>query len=83
MPGKKVKKSEFTTSNVGRPQLWSKAQQDVIDEALPAWYEYSMVENKDLEGRDIQLMAWKKKEAERLLSLPVFSELPSGVSGLN
>jgi len=70
----------FTTSNVGHVKRWNKAQQELIDASLPAWYEFSLVTNKDLEGRDPKLTNWKKKEAERLLMMNVFKPLPDDVS---
>ena len=73
----------FTTSNVGRTKPWTKEQQDMIDSSLPAWYEFSLVKHKDVEGRDLNLINWKKQEAERLLKTEPFKVLPDGASRLD
>ena len=71
---------KFTTSNVGRPKPWSKQQQEVIDSSLPKWHEFALVQQKDVDGHDPRLVNWKKAEADRLLKLPSFKELPLNVS---
>lgn len=73
-------KQDFTTSNVGRPKAWSKAQQRIIDKALPVWHEFSLVTHKELGGRNPILIAWKQQEMEHILAKDEFKTLPTGVS---
>jgi hypothetical protein len=65
---------------VGRAGPWSKEQSQLIEQLLPAWHEFSLVENKGLDGRDAKLIEWKKHEAEKLLRNRAFEDLPDGVS---
>ena len=64
---------------IGRPGPWSTEQNRLIENALPKWHEFSLVENKDLEGRDQKLTQWKKREAERIMSDPKFGAIPENV----
>lgn len=67
------------TSHVGRQGQWSGDQRKLIDDAVPGWLHYSLVINARLDGGHTDLQDWKKKEANRLLSLPEFCVLPDGV----
>lgn len=71
--------SRAISSHVGRQSQWSEDQQRLIDNAVPEWLHYSLVINARLSGGHTDLQDWKKKEANRLLSLPAFSVLPDGV----
>jgi hypothetical protein len=77
----KKQQGEFTTSNVGRQKPWTPQQNEAIEAALPRWHNFSLVEHKDLAGRNVKLLTdWKKAEADMILSTPAFSDLPLGVS---
>lgn len=67
------------TSHVGRQAQWTENQRQLIDNAVPGWLHYSLVINARLDGGHTDLQDWKKKEANRLLSLPEFRVLPVGV----
>lgn len=71
--------STHSTSKVGRPAQWSATQRKLIDESIPSWIHFALVLNKGLEGGHIDLQNWKKEEANRLLMLPDFENLPPGV----
>jgi len=71
---------KITTSNVGRPKPWTKAQQEEIDNSLPKWHEFSIVKHGDIDGHDARFIKWKKSETERLLKLDTFKVLPGDVS---
>jgi hypothetical protein len=71
-----------TENSRGRASPWNKEQQVIIRASLPSWVQFSLVENKDVDGRDPKLTQWKKEEANRILSLPAFANLPHGVSVL-
>lgn len=79
---KKRKTGPFETSNVGHPKAWTTEQWKVIDQSLPEWHEFSLVLNGDADGRNPELMAWKRKEANRILGLKEFEVLPSQVSAI-
>lgn len=64
----------------GRASPWSKVQQDIIEQLIPAWHDFSLVKHKDKEGRDPVLTKWKKNEANKILLKTEFTVLPSGVS---
>lgn len=83
MPKLKGSEPSFVTKNVGHAKRWTKEQQKLIDASLPAWYEFSFVKHKDLDGRDSRLTLWKKNEADRLLMMDEFKPLPGDVSLLN
>lgn len=76
---KKRKAGPFETSNVGHPKAWTTEQWKLIDQSLPAWHEFSLVLHADADGRNPELMAWKRKEANRILGLKEFDVLPSQV----
>lgn len=79
---RKVQKKVFKTGNCGRKNCWTAEQKDLIDAALPAWHDFAFVQNSHLDGRDKRMVDYKKKEAQRLLSLPEFTvdRLREGVS---
>lgn len=77
---RKIKSDPFKTSTVGHPKKWTESQWKLIDESLPAWHQFALVDNADLDGRAPELQKWKKDESVRLLSLPAFEDLPEVVS---
>jgi len=72
--------TDFKTSNVGRQSSWTKDQQAIIDNSLPAWYKFALIDNKNKKGRDAIFTKWKQEEADRILNMAAFNQLPSGVS---
>lgn len=73
------KQEQFKTMKVGCKKRWSDKQQDAIDAYLPGWHQFSMVDNLDLDGRDLKLLTWKREKTNLLLSSDAFSKLPDGV----
>jgi hypothetical protein len=72
--------STHNTGIVGQPGPWMKDQLCILDQSVSAWHEFSLVKHKDLEGRDTTFTKWKKNEANRILSLRNFGNIPAGVS---
>ena len=68
----------------GRNGPFSKAQIQLIERSLPAWHEFSLTHNPEIEGRGYQakLTNWKKTEAKRILRLQEFGSIPEHVSHL-
>jgi hypothetical protein len=67
-------------NGAGRGGPWSKEQLDYIDQSIPTWHDFSLVQHVDYDGRDAKLTRWKKVEVERILKSPLFTNLPPGVS---
>lgn len=82
MPKVLPAKKSFKTGNCGRKCCWNSKQKALIDEALPAWHDFSLVKHVDLDGRDRRLVKYKKEEAERIMLVPEFRPhlLQDGVS---
>jgi hypothetical protein len=69
-------------SRGGRAGPWNKEQLLVIENSLPAWEIFSLVENKGCDGRESKFTKWKQAEADTILRDPVFQQLPDGVSNI-
>jgi hypothetical protein len=70
----------MAAGSLGRPGLWSAEQTARINQSLPRWHAFSLVENKDADGRDAMFTIWKKAEADKILEDKAFKILPTDVS---